>query len=192
MVAETLGVAFDSVVLKSSVVHIYSVWIAFALLCYYRNKSLLFIGYSLNNDRTVQVFPAVTADIGDLDRPEHFSIEQAPDTLDYLLERNSELLRLGITPIWLLKNEYDKVEAILRHAYTELEFRPSDNPLQHRSGGNTAWRKFREMGLSRFAKRKTLAALESWNMARFSEEPKKVGGADGTRTRDPRRDRPVF
>lgn len=94
---------------------------------YYRTSSLLFIGCSLNNDRTIQVFKAVKAAIGDGDRPEHFSIEQAPDTEADLVARNAELLKLGIIPIWYPKGEYDKVEAILRHARNELKYKRSDN-----------------------------------------------------------------
>lgn len=93
---------------------------------YYTTSSLLFIGCSLNNDRTIQVFKAVKDAIGDDDRPEHFSIEQAPPTVAELAVRNSELLKLGITPIWFPRGEYDKVEAILRHARNELKYRHND------------------------------------------------------------------
>lgn len=90
---------------------------------YYTTSSLLFIGCSLNNDRTIQVFEAVKAVIGDDDRPEHFSIEQAPKTHSKLVDRNAQLLRLGITPIWFPNGEFDKVEAILRHARNELNYK---------------------------------------------------------------------
>jgi hypothetical protein len=95
---------------------------------YYRNSSLLFIGCSLNNDRTIQVFKAikeVQKRKGDFDLPEHFSIEQAPVTLTELEDRNAELLKLGITPIWFPQGEYDKVDAILRHARNELNYKRS-------------------------------------------------------------------
>lgn len=98
---------------------------------YYRNSSLLFIGCSLNNDRTIQVFKAVKEDQkrkGDFDLPEHFSIEQAPETVAELADRNAELLKLGITPIWFPNGDYDKVEAILRHARNELKYKQSDTP----------------------------------------------------------------
>lgn len=95
---------------------------------YFTNSSLLFIGCSLNNDRTIQVFKAVKDAIGDGDRPEHFSIEQAPETKAELITRNEELLKLGIVPIWYPKGEYDKVEAILRHARNELKYKESKVP----------------------------------------------------------------
>ena len=94
---------------------------------YYMTSSLLFIGCSLNNDRTIQVFKAVKAAIGDNDRPEHFSIEQAPENVTDLISRNAELVNLGIVPIWYPKGEYDKVEAILRHARNELNYKQSES-----------------------------------------------------------------
>lgn len=89
---------------------------------YYCNNSLLFIGCSLQNDRTIQVFQAVKAASGDVLFPQHFAIEQAPDQLDALIARNSELCRLGITAIWFPKKQYQKIEAILRHARNELNY----------------------------------------------------------------------
>lgn len=102
---------------------------------YFTTSSLLFIGCSLNNDRTIQVFKAVKAEIGDGDRPEHFSIEQAPEIEADLVTRNAELLDLGIVPIWFPKGEYDKVEAILRHARNELKYKQSNTPRNGFSHG---------------------------------------------------------
>jgi NAD-dependent SIR2 family protein deacetylase len=90
---------------------------------YYRNSSLLFLGCSLNKDRTMQVFQAVKEELGDADKPQHFSIEQAPEKEAMLVGRNAMLLKLGITPIWFEKGRFDCVEAILRHAKNELRYR---------------------------------------------------------------------
>jgi hypothetical protein len=90
---------------------------------YYHNSSLLFLGCSLNKDRTMQVFQAVKDELGDNDRPQHFSIEQAPEDEAMLVERNAQLARLGITAIWFEKGHFDYVEAILRHAKNELRYR---------------------------------------------------------------------
>lgn len=89
---------------------------------YYRNNSLLFIGCSLHNDRTLQVFQATKAAAGDVLLPQHFAIEQAPEQLDALQARNSELSRLGVTALWYPKGQYDKVEAILDYAKSELNY----------------------------------------------------------------------
>lgn len=87
---------------------------------YYRNNSLLFIGCSLRNDRTVQVFQATKTSAGDVLFPQHFAIEQAPEQREALIARNSELLRLGITAIWYPNGQHEKVEPILRHARSAL------------------------------------------------------------------------
>lgn len=90
---------------------------------YYINSSLLFLGCSLNNDRTVEVFRAIKQKIGDIVIPQHFSIEQSPETEKELVERNESLLRLGITGIWFEKGRFEYVEDILRHVRNELRYR---------------------------------------------------------------------
>ena len=87
---------------------------------HYSNNSLLFIGCSLKSDRTLHVFQATKAKAGDKLFPQHFAIEQAPEQLDALIERNRELAALGITAIWYPKGQHNHVEAILRHARNEL------------------------------------------------------------------------
>lgn len=99
---------------------------------YYRNSNLLFLGCSLNNDRTMQVFQAVKNKIGDADKPQHFSIEQAPEEEKELVKRNAQLANLGITAIWFEKGCFDYVENILRLARNELRYRgtiPGENKI---------------------------------------------------------------
>jgi NAD-dependent SIR2 family protein deacetylase len=90
---------------------------------YFKNSSLLFIGCSLSNDRTIQVFKHVKELMGDFLFPQHFTIEQAPETQGELVQRNAELLKLGITAIWYEKGRHDKVEAILNLAKNELNYK---------------------------------------------------------------------
>jgi hypothetical protein len=90
---------------------------------YYRNSSLLFLGCSLNKDRTMQVFQAVKDQIGDADKPQHFTIEQAPEDENEIVERNAQLASFGITAIWFERGQYDSVESILRLAKNELRYR---------------------------------------------------------------------
>src|SRR6266550_2258071 len=97
--------------------------IAKLLEYYYKNSSLLFLGCSLNNDRTVQVFRALKQGVGDLDLPQHFAVEQAPETEQELSDRNAYLLQLGITGIWFEKGQFEFVEAMLRLARNELHYR---------------------------------------------------------------------
>lgn len=94
---------------------------------HYRTSSLLFLGCSLNRDRTMEVFQAVKDSLRakkkDVDIPLHFSLESMPATEAELVERNSYLLRYGITPIWFSTGCYEFVEQILRLARNEMKYR---------------------------------------------------------------------
>src|SRR5262245_17918935 len=65
---------------------------------YYTNSNLLFLGCSLKGDRTVQVFRAIQHEIqqkyGDVDIPQHFAIEQAPESEQALSDRNAYMAEL--------------------------------------------------------------------------------------------------
>lgn len=94
------------------------------LLAYhYKNSSLLFLGCSLSNDRTVQVFRKIRESMGEEKEKQHFSIEQVPESLEEIAQRNAELRNLGITPIWFEKERYELVESILSLAKNELRHR---------------------------------------------------------------------
>ncbi len=94
------------------------------LLAYhYKSSSLLFLGCSLSNDRTVQVFRKIREDMGEEETKQHFSIEQAPASLEEIAQRNAELAWLGITPIWFEKGRYELVESLLSLAKNELRHR---------------------------------------------------------------------
>jgi hypothetical protein len=90
---------------------------------YYKNSSLLFLGSSLNNDRTVHVFRAIKEKVGSLEIPQHFTIEQSPETENELVDRNEYLARLGFTGIWFEKGCFEYVEDMLRLARSELRYR---------------------------------------------------------------------
>ncbi|OGT19930.1 MAG: hypothetical protein A2V90_07355 [Gammaproteobacteria bacterium RBG_16_57_12] len=89
---------------------------------YYKNSCLLFLGCSLNNDRTVQVFRAIKNEVGDIPI-QHFAIEQAPETEQELVARNEYLARLGITGIWFEKGQFEYVEGMLKLARNELRYK---------------------------------------------------------------------
>ncbi len=88
---------------------------------HFRESNLLFLGCSLNNDRTIQVFNEVMAKINE--KPQHFSIEQAPDDINKLVERNAQLANLGITAIWFEKERFEYVEKILSFTKQEMRIR---------------------------------------------------------------------
>ncbi|MDT0606096.1 SIR2 family NAD-dependent protein deacylase [Croceitalea rosinachiae] len=93
------------------------------LLSYhYKTSSLLFLGCSLYQDRTMRVFHAVKEAMGDTDRPPHFSLESMPEDENELINRNSYLLEYGIIPIWFPKGCYEYIEQILRLAKNELRY----------------------------------------------------------------------
>lgn len=98
------------------------------LVHYYSNNSLLFIGCSLKNDRTLQVFRETKATAGDVLFPQHFAIEQAPEQVKGLSDRNAELSKLGITTIWYPSGQHDKVEGLLNQAKFELNYIKSKVP----------------------------------------------------------------
>lgn len=94
------------------------------LLSYhYKTSNLLFLGCSLNQDRTMQVFQAIKNQMGDTDRPQHFSLESIPENEAELIKRNQYLLSFGITPIWFPSGSYDYIEQILRLARNEIRYR---------------------------------------------------------------------
>lgn len=93
---------------------------------YFKNSSLLFVGCSLQNDRTIQVFNKVKALAGDTMFPQHFALEQTPESQELLVKRNSELARIGITAIWYPKGQHDQIESILSHVKNELNYKKAN------------------------------------------------------------------
>lgn len=89
---------------------------------YFENKSLLFLGCSLNRDRTMEVFKAAKEEYPD-ELFSHFSIEAMPETKEELEERNNYLAGFGISPIWYPKGCYGYIEKILLLAKNELKYR---------------------------------------------------------------------
>jgi hypothetical protein len=71
----------------------------------------------------MEVFQVVKEEMGDVDRPQHFSLESMPENESDLSSRNAFLLNFGITPIWFPKGNYDYVEQILRLARNEMRYR---------------------------------------------------------------------
>jgi hypothetical protein len=92
---------------------------------HFKNSNLLFIGCSLNHDRTIEVFDAVKAqrEEGGDNPPQHFTFEQFLEDREAFAERNSFLLGLGITPIWFEKDRFDYIEQLLSLLKHELAYR---------------------------------------------------------------------
>jgi len=90
---------------------------------YFRNNSLLFLGCSLQNDRTIQVFKAIKASHHGDDLPQHFVVESCPENLEELRTRNAFLASLGLTGVWFETKRYECVDSVLRLARNELAYR---------------------------------------------------------------------
>jgi NAD-dependent SIR2 family protein deacetylase len=97
---------------------------------HFTNSSFLFLGCSLNNDRTVQTFEKIRQDANNkgIDLPQHFSLEQARETEAEISDRNNYLLKLGIIPIWFPVNKFDTIVEILKYAQHEMNYRKAMTP----------------------------------------------------------------
>ena len=86
----------------------------------YRIHSLLFVGCSLNPDRTVELL----AEVAKLDplMPKHYAFLQHPNDADVLLEREHFLTDRDIFPIWYPGDHDESIQALfvgmLRHMET--------------------------------------------------------------------------
>lgn len=92
------------------------------LKSYFETKSLLFLGCSLNRDRTMEVFKAVKEENPN-EVFSHFSLEGMPETKEELEARNNYLAGIGISAIWYPKGRYEYIEQILRLVLNELRYR---------------------------------------------------------------------
>jgi hypothetical protein len=92
---------------------------------HFTSNSLLFLGCSLNNDRTVETFKKIKkqARADGKTLPIHYSIEQAPETEAEISVRNNELLKMGVAPIWFQPKQFDTIVEILKYAQHEMNYR---------------------------------------------------------------------
>ncbi|MBI3521097.1 MAG: SIR2 family protein [Bacteroidetes bacterium] len=89
---------------------------------YFETKSLLFLGCSLNRDRTMEVFKEIK-DANPNEVFSHFTFEAMPETKKELEARNNYLAGIGIAAIWYPKGRYEYIEQMLRLALNELRYR---------------------------------------------------------------------
>lgn len=79
------------------------------------SHSLLFLGCSLVQDRTLELFEEVHAK-GDFETPLHFAILSEPKNGETRLQKENRLLKVNIHPLWFPKSEYEYVEDFLKLA----------------------------------------------------------------------------
>ncbi|UGV39825.1 SIR2 family protein [Methanococcoides orientis] len=75
------------------------------------SNSLLFVGCSLDQDWTLKLFKAVR-DQDEYELPTHYAILEEPPQ-EEILEKEADLLKCNIHPIWYPAKEYDSVEKLL-------------------------------------------------------------------------------
>lgn len=81
----------------------------------YRSHSFLFVGCSLEIDRTVKTFELIFEQ-PDEDRSkiaDHFAIIECPDDQDQFQELEQRLMRCNIKPIWFENGSFEKVDEII-------------------------------------------------------------------------------
>ena len=77
------------------------------------SNSLLFLGCSLEQDRTLELFGRVR-DQSEYEIPNHYAILPAPDSPAAKQQKESNLLKLNIQPIWYPGSKHEFVEKLLR------------------------------------------------------------------------------
>ena len=82
-----------------------------ALTAVFAQASALFLGCSLNEDRTMNLLHEMSRKAGS-GSPVHYAVLAKPDT-GGLLERTKFLSMRRILPIWFQPGKYEQVEAIL-------------------------------------------------------------------------------
>jgi len=89
----------------------------------FTNRPLLFLGCSLERDRTVQVLCAIQQRLHGL---KHYAILAAENSAIRWEERERRLDKLGVRALWFYPGRYEEIELLLR----EMLERASTTPLE--------------------------------------------------------------
>lgn len=85
---------------------------------YMLDKSLLFLGCSINNDRTISTLYDVTKKFKDIC---HYAILERPENNKDFIERTAFLSERGIRPIWFPYRHYECIEVLLKELAQRCE-----------------------------------------------------------------------
>jgi len=121
----------------------------------FTNRPLLFLGSSLDEDRTLDVLRALHAELPGLG---HYGVLAVPVSVAAATRRRRQLDRLGVSPLWFPSGEFERVHELLQELLQEASTR-----LLWRSSGPRA--------LS-----PTRATPTSASPAEPSREPPALGG----------------
>lgn len=86
----------------------------------FEHGSLLFLGCSLIEDRTLRVFESLVAEAGLHNVPRHFAVLEAPPTEAELVKRNADLASLSIDAIWYPSGSHEYLPLILSELLEQL------------------------------------------------------------------------
>jgi hypothetical protein len=89
------------------------------------SHSLLFLGCSLEQDKTLDLFSEVLRD-GQFEVPDHFAILPDPQGIESKSQKESRLINLKIRPLWYPTGEHEFVEKYLKLAVDIVEGRLED------------------------------------------------------------------
>ena len=87
----------------------------------YKNATLLFLGCSLENDRTMQLFKTIMKQEDERKIPRHYAFLSSPEKLEDLIEKEKFLTEHMIFPIWYPKGEYEILDNMIELLLYEVE-----------------------------------------------------------------------
>ena len=87
----------------------------------YKNATLLFLGCSLENDRTMQLFKSIMEHEDERKIPRHYAFLSSPEKLEDLIEKEKFLTEHMIFPIWYPKGEYEILDNMIELLLYEVE-----------------------------------------------------------------------
>lgn len=80
------------------------------LLVAFVNRPALFVGCSLEQDRTTRVLDSVRATHP---TSRHFAFQQIPETVTAFDERRLRLRKMGVRPVWYIKDRHEQILELL-------------------------------------------------------------------------------
>lgn len=86
----------------------------------FEHGTILFLGCSLAEDRTLKVFEGLVSEAGLNNVPRHFAIVEAPRTEGELIKRNALLAGLSIDAIWYPHGSHEYVPLILSELIDQI------------------------------------------------------------------------
>ena len=87
----------------------------------YKNATLLFLGCSLENDRTMQLFKTIIEQEEERKIPRHYAFLSSPEKSEDLIIKEKFLTEHMIFPIWYPKGEYEILDNMIELLLYEVE-----------------------------------------------------------------------